>query len=111
MRLLSLALIALVLFQSTTGQIIDSTVAVHDNTIFSESNNSNGAGTNMFAGRNGQGNFRRGLIEFTSLMVHPDSVKSVSIRLHVNQISDVAAPHKFRIHKLNNSWGEGTSNS
>jgi hypothetical protein len=96
--------------QFCLGQIIDSSIAVRDNSIYAESNNSNGIGTNLFAGRNGQGNARRALIKFSQLIIQPDSVKGITIRLQVNQVSDNTL-RKFRLYKLTADWGEGTSSS
>ncbi len=90
--------------------IIDSTISIKDNTIFSENNNSNGAGTFLFAGRNGLGNLRRALLKFSILSMHPDSFKSISVRMHVNQVSNTIM-RTLGLHKITSDWGEGTSNS
>lgn len=90
--------------------VTDSSAANRDNSIFSESNNSNALGQNLFAGRNGQGFNRRALIRFSTLSFQPDSFKSVSMRIFVNQVSN-ANPYTLRLYKLNSNWGEGTSSS
>lgn len=90
--------------------VIDSTVAIKDNSIFAENNNSNGAGPVLFGGKNGLGNSRRALIKFSALNVTPDSFKSVSVRIHVNQVSN-ATLRTLSLYKLTSDWGEGTSSN
>ena len=79
-----------------------------DNSIFSESNNSNGLGR-LFSGQNSMGNNRRCLFQFDfSAIPSTAIVSSVTLTLNVNQVSS-STTDTFTLHRLTTSWGEGSS--
>lgn len=80
--------------------------ATKDNSLFSENNNSNGSGDDLFTGRTNQGNLRRTLIQF-DLSTIPSDATITDVQLKIRgsrQSSDGVA-----IHRMNADWGEGTS--
>ncbi|MFT4735359.1 MAG: hypothetical protein ACI9DJ_000028 [Algoriphagus sp.] len=84
-----------------------------DNSIFSENSaKSNGAGINIFAGKIQNGSaFRRGLIKFDISGLPEDIIiKSVFLELYVYRSArNTTTAHKFKIHKILESWGEAGS--
>jgi hypothetical protein len=98
------------IFSSATSQTVILS-AVADNTIHSElTNNSNGAGENFTAGVICQGPSRRGLIRFDfSSIPTGATITSVSLQMTVNK--SVSGAIDFAIHRVSDSWGEGTSNA
>ena len=83
-----------------------------DNTIYSESLNSNGQGK-TYAGRTCNGNLRRGLLYFdiSSMIPAGSIISSVSLELNVDNVSNgIAAPTDYSLHRMSTDWGEGTSN-
>ena len=81
-----------------------------DNSIFSESNNSNGLGR-LFSGQNSMGNNRRCLLQFDFSSIPTTAVvSSVTLTLNVNQVSSTTTD-TFSLHRLTTPWGEGTSYS
>lgn len=79
-----------------------------DNSIYSESNNSNGVGR-LFAGQNNMGNNRRALLQFDlSAIPSTATITSVSLTLTVDQVS-ASVTNNFNLHRLTTAWGEGTS--
>ncbi|MEX0636605.1 MAG: DNRLRE domain-containing protein [Ferruginibacter sp.] len=85
--------------------------AVADNTIHSELiNNSNGAGENFTAGVTCQSGIRRGLIKFDfSSIPAGATITGVSLQMTVNKA--VSGASDFSIHRLVDTWGEGTTNA
>jgi len=85
--------------------------AAQDTTIFAEGDLSNGAGTGAFTGTNGDGYARRALYRFDAALAieHGSCVREVSLRLFLSQ--GTSAPTSCALHRLNESWGEGASNS
>lgn len=85
--------------------------AVADNTIYNEfTNNSNGAGENFTAGVICTGNLRRGLVKFDlSSIPAGATITSASLKLVVNKAGAVA--EIMSMHRLIESWGEGSSNA
>lgn len=84
-----------------------------DNTIFEESSGlSNGAGDLMYVGVTGLGNTRRALLHFNVSGNVPEhsEVQSVSLRLEADKVTNNTA-RTLSLHWLDNSWGEGSSNS
>ena len=79
-----------------------------DNSIFSESNNSNGLGR-LFSGQNSMGNNRRCLMQFDFSSIPSNAIiSSVTLTLNVNQVSSTTTD-TFSLHRLTTPWGEGTS--
>lgn len=80
-----------------------------DNSIYSESNNSNGIGR-LYSGRTNSGNIRRALLQFdVSSIPSTALITSVSLTLNVDQVSS-STTDNFSLHKITTPWGEGTSN-
>jgi len=89
------------------------TVTLHpnlDNTIYSESNNSNGTG-GLFSGVTNVGNIRRALMEFdiaSSGIPAGSVILSVSLAVTQTKIGPASATN-FELRPLFAAWGEGTS--
>ena len=83
--------------------------ALNDNTMYSESDTlSNGAGQRLFAGKNGLGDTRRGLIRFdVSAIPMGASVDSVVLQLYLDRTLPGSSP--VELHRVLADWGEGTS--
>ncbi len=88
---------------------------VKDNSIFSEnSNNSNGIGKVLFAGRT-KGiqatENRRALLKFNLSSIPSNAIiQTVNLQVAVVKSSDnISDFHSFSIHKLLNDWGESSS--
>jgi hypothetical protein len=81
-----------------------------DNSIFSESSNSNALGS-LFAGQNSSGQTRRGLLQFDVAGSIPvgATINSVSLGLFQLSRGSNATAENFQLHRLLSSWGEGTS--
>jgi hypothetical protein len=87
--------------------------AVRDNTLFESTTGalSNGAGDFLFAGRTNVLQLRRGLIQFdVSSIPAGATINSATLRLTMNR-SVLADAGNVSIHRVTNSWGEGTSNA
>jgi hypothetical protein len=85
---------------------------VKDNSMFSEGANlSNGAGSNLFAGRTLISTSRRALLKFNPIGLPANAqIQSVSLSMIVIQSSgNTTIPKSFSLHKLQKDWGEGTS--
>jgi hypothetical protein len=84
--------------------------ASRDNTLYQDSAGalSNGAGPNLYAGRNAAGLIRRGVIGFDIAAAIPagSTITAVMLRLHVSQSND---PSSIALHRLTADWGEGAS--
>ncbi len=89
---------------------------VKDNSIYAESDNSNGQGIDLFAGRTqgqmGSG-IRRALIKFDLTDSIPTNtvVESISLTLFANKrgAPTTDSPVDTFLHRLNQDWGEGNS--
>ena len=90
--------------------------SVKDNTIYSENDNSNGQGIDLFAGRTqgqmGSG-MRRALIQFDLTGSIPSNavIESVSLTLFANKrgAPTIGTSVDTFLHQLNQDWGEGNS--
>ncbi|MFO1492884.1 MAG: PQQ-dependent sugar dehydrogenase [Kiritimatiellia bacterium] len=81
-----------------------------DNTMYYESDNSNAVGPHLFAGVNANFHPRRALLRFDlSALPASITVQAASLRLVMNQ--GPTAAHDFRLHRVLESWGEGTSDA
>lgn len=85
-----------------------------DNTMFEEADESNGQGSYLFSGRTGSRNgfaSRRALLMFDVASVIPAGavVEEVSLSMRMNRT--VSGSFPFNLHRLADSWGEGTSNA
>ena len=85
-----------------------------DNSIYSESNNSNGLGQ-LFSGKTGinnGNNNRRALIKFDiSSIPIGAKITNATLMLNVSQVSFGAGAENYNIYQLTKDWGEGSSNS
>jgi hypothetical protein len=71
---------------------------------------SNGAGTRIFVGLNVSALRRRALVRFDVAGTLPANAKIVSATLTINAVmSTVALPAPMAVHRVTQSWGEGTS--
>ncbi len=85
-----------------------------DNTIYSESSNSNALG-NLFSGRNNQAapGIRRAILQFDIAGNVPAgaTINSVSLGLYLLKASANSTIESFELYPLLSAWGEGTSSS
>lgn len=71
--------------------------------------NANGAGASLFAGNNGSGQTRRGLIRFDVSSLAPGSVvESARLELYVDQTANATA-RTISLHPILESWTEGST--
>lgn len=90
------------------GEVTRTITADKDNTMYSENSNSNGAGSNLFAGQTSGGNRRRALLHFNlSSIPAGATVTAVTLNLYNNKQAFSAAG--ITIYKATADWGEGTS--
>jgi hypothetical protein len=84
-----------------------------DNTLFEDTTGSlsNGAGPNMFAGRNNLGQTRRAVISFDVAAVIPSGATIDSVRLTLFMSQSSSGPENIELYTVTSDWGEGTSNS
>ncbi len=86
-----------------------------DNTLYEDPNGglSNGAGTGLFAGRSSQSqnSIRRGLVFFDVASMVPAGSIITGATLTLFQASTNTADQSVGLHRLFESWGEGTSNA
>lgn len=101
----------LVLAFSTKAQISIPFTPTQDNSIYSESNNSNGQGE-LYAGRNCNSDLRRAFLQYDFTVIPAGSIiTNVTLTLNVDSVNASApASSVFTLHKVNTQWGEGTSN-
>lgn len=83
-----------------------------DTSIYSDNTgNSNGGGQSIIVGRTGPtagGALRRGLISF-NLASLPTDVQIIDVTLELNVTFDQTTGTAISLHRLSNSWGEGTT--
>ena len=86
-----------------------------DNTLYESSTGaiSNGAGAHFFAGINGRGEHRRGVIKFDIADNIPagSAIDSVSLTLHMSKTNAVVGSRTVELRRILADWGEGTSNA
>jgi hypothetical protein len=82
-----------------------------DNSIYSESINSNGLG-DLYSGNTCSGNQRRAFLQFdiTANVPVGATITSVQLDLNCNNVSVGASSDDYTLHAVNLAWGEGTSN-
>jgi hypothetical protein len=87
-----------------------------DNTLYqyvpADGDRSNGAGFHFFAGENGMGELRRGVLAFDIAGHIPagSTVTSVSLSMNMS-MTPSTTPRTVELHKLLADWGEGTSHA
>ena len=81
-----------------------------DNTIFSESDSSNGKGYYLFTGITNQLNERRALIKFDLSQVQSsDSILFATLQMYMSKT--IFNSQEVNLHKISSDWGEGLSNA
>lgn len=86
--------------------------AAKDNTIFSESGSlSNGAGYYLFAGTNGRGDIRRGLLAFDIAASIPGGSTITGVTLRLHQSRTISSSQTISISRLTSDWGEAGSHA
>ncbi len=81
-----------------------------DNSIYSESENSNGEGK-LFSGQTCSDNSRRALLEFDIAAIVPfgATITDVTLTLNMDNVSPGAGTQDYSLHRAVTEWGEGTS--
>src|SRR6266446_1175588 len=86
-----------------------------DNTLYeydpAEGDHSNGAGFHFFAGENGMGERRRGVLAFDIAGSIPPGSTITAVSLTMNMSMTPAGALTVELHKLLADWGEGTSHA
>ena len=86
-----------------------------DNTLYeydpAEGDHSNGAGFHFFAGENGMGELRRGVLAFDVAGSIPPGSTITAVSLSMNMSMTPAGAVTVELHKLLADWGEGTSHA
>jgi hypothetical protein len=86
-----------------------------DNTLYeydpAEGDHSNGAGLHFFAGENGMGELRRGVLAFDVAGIIPPGSTITAVSLTMNMSMTPAGPETIELHTLLADWGEGTSHA
>jgi hypothetical protein len=114
-----LALIVTAALGGTTATLtIAGTISImpsKDNTLYeydpAEGDHSNGAGFHLFAGENGQGEVRRGVLAFDIAGTIPPGSRITAVSLSMNMSMTPAGAVIVELHKLLADWGEGTSHA
>jgi hypothetical protein len=99
---------------SATAAIVNLTPS-KDNTLYeydpAEGDHSNGAGFHFFAGENGMGELRRGVLAFNIAGAIPAGSTITAVSLTMNMSMTPANAETVELHKLLADWGEGTSHA
>jgi len=86
-----------------------------DNTLYeydpAEGDHSNGAGFHFFAGENGMGELRRGVLAFDIAGTIPAGSTITAVSLTMNMSMTPAGALTVELHNLLADWGEGTSHA
>src|SRR6516164_3090217 len=97
-----------------TANVINIT-PTKDNTLYeydpAEGDHSNGAGFHFFAGENGMGELRRGVLAFDIAGTIPAGSTITAVSLILNMSMTPAGPETVELHRLLADWGEGTSHA
>jgi hypothetical protein len=100
--------------RSASAAIIVTTPS-KDNTLYeydpAEGDHSNGAGFHFFAGENGMGELRRGVLAFDIAGTIPAGSTITAVSLTMNMSMTPAGALTVELHKLLADWGEGTSHA
>ena len=108
-----LTLTAMTALTPTTGADTITLDASRDATIYQNNpDNSNGAGSTMFAGDNGMGSPRRALVGFDVAGHVPTgaTINSVELILTLQGVAGTdATPRTIELHSVLSNWGEGTT--
>ena len=86
-----------------------------DNTLYeydpAEGDHSNGAGFHFFAGENGMGELRRGVLAFDVAATIPAGSTITAVSLTMNMSMTPTGARTVELHQLLADWGEGTSHA
>jgi hypothetical protein len=100
---------------SSVNAAIISIMPSKDNTLYEfdpkEGDFSNGAGFHFFAGENGMGELRRGVLAFDIAGSVPPGSTITAVSLSMNMSMTPAGAKTVELHKLLADWGEGTSHA
>jgi hypothetical protein len=101
-------------YTSASAGIVNITPS-KDNTLYeydpAEGDHSNGAGFHFFAGENGEGELRRGVLAFNVAGAIPPGSTITAVSLSLNMSMTPAGAKTIELHKLLADWGEGTSHA
>jgi hypothetical protein len=101
-------------YTSASAGIVNIT-PIKDNTLYeydpAEGDHSNGAGFHFFAGENGMGERRRGVVAFDVAGTIPPGSTITAVTLTMNMSMTPAGVETVELHKLLADWGEGTSHA
>ncbi len=81
-----------------------------DNTLYSESQNTNGGGQGLFVGTTVNNDYRRSIISFDVASAVPagSTIESATLTLHTSRSTFSAQPVVIHLHRCLAPWGEGT---
>ena len=100
---------------SSVNAAIVSIMPSKDNTLYeydpAEGDHSNGAGFHFFAGENGMGELRRGVLAFDIAGSVPPGSTITAVSLSMNMSMTPTGALTVELHKLLADWGEGTSHA
>ncbi len=110
MKLTSLLLSVFILSAISYSQVTVPLNPDKDNSIYSESANSNGLGE-LYSGQTCSGNSRRALIHFDVAGMIPAGsvITAVSLDLTVSNSGSGSSSEDYNLHPVITDWGEGTS--
>ena len=99
---------------SASANMINTTPS-KDNTLYeydpAEGDHSNGAGFHFFAGENGMGELRRGVLAFDVAGTIPAGSTITAVSLTMNMSMTPTGARTVELHQLLADWGEGTSHA
>ncbi len=108
-----LAVLALIAMPGLAAATTVNISASADATLYEDAGGliADGAGDYFFAGKTNQPKLRRGIIKF-DLGVIPSgaTVTAVTLKLHCSKTPSPVTSYSFTMHKVTNSWSEGTVN-
>lgn len=114
MQLLRTALGSLALAAALTAQVTVTVPCSKDNTLYESATGalSNGAGIHTFCGVTGQPGLRRTLSQFNVAAAVPAGARILTATIQYNiSRSAVGSDVDMFLHRVNASWGEGSSNA
>lgn len=102
--------LALVVASTAGGETVSLSPS-RDNTIYSESESTNGGGQHIFVGANNHAGQRRSLIAFDVASQIPagSAIQSARVTLHMSMTNPQASEIVVSFYRLMSDWGEGTA--
>ena len=117
-KILLAAIITIILASTVASSVNAATMSImpsKDNTLYefdpAEGDHSNGAGFHFFAGENGMGELRRGVLAFDIAVRIPAGSTITAVSLSMNMSMTPTGAITVQLHKLLADWGEGTSHA